>query len=190
MKYLLYKMEYKSLNYSTIKTEYFKHPYWKSNCKRIYFTKEGKDEGNYIFIQEFMEHSYKKEYIKVKEEYFYKGKLHRDDGPAVIKYDLNNGKLYSEEYYFNGRNINFNGPNIIYYSASVNKKTKEISFKQHKQYRFMYGNLNEKQFERIRNVFLRKINSIKKKKLLPLINSTELIQNGNDVCNLVCNFIY
>ena len=48
------------------------------------------------------------------ERYYFNGKLHRKDGPAVICY-YENGNKYYEEYYINGESHNEDGPAIIYY---------------------------------------------------------------------------
>lgn len=62
----------------------------------------------------------------VRMEYYFNGKLHKEDGPAVIEYreDLFSS-LCKHSYYFNGKLHRLDGPASIIYYRNGNPKCKE-----------------------------------------------------------------
>lgn len=61
--------------------------------------------------------------IKVSEEYIKKGLYHREDGPAIIKYDVK-GRVLKKFWYRNGLRHNLKGPAQISYYKNGNMKFK------------------------------------------------------------------
>ena len=59
-----------------------------------------------------------------RESWYLNGRLHREDGPAIIWYHKN-GQIEHEHWYFNSQSHRENGPAIIYYYKSGKIKTTE-----------------------------------------------------------------
>ena len=68
------------------------------------------------------------------EKYYFNGKLHNKNDPAMIHY-YENGNVQYKKYYFNNKIHNKNGPAEIYYYKNGNK--------QHEEYRIKYKLHNE-----------------------------------------------
>ena len=54
------------------------------------------------------------------ESYYINGKLHREDGPALIFYYYEKGNILSEYYYLNGKRHREDGAAYIYYYQDGN----------------------------------------------------------------------
>lgn len=81
-------------------------------------TDNDKSCANKIKLLKLMEGRYKSKFIEL---YYLYGQLHRLDGPAIHKYNLN-GLNAMELYYINGKKHRVNGPAEIIYHSNGNKE--------------------------------------------------------------------
>ena len=72
---------------------------------------------------------------KIQNKIFYlNGKLHREDGPAIIYY-YDNGQILSEHYFLNGKHHREDGHTIIYYyqNGKIEREFYYLNDKRHRE---------------------------------------------------------
>lgn len=117
---------------------------------------------------------------KYYEQWFQNGKIHKTDGPAIITYY---GIIQQEFWYQNNKPHRLDGPAHIEYNLQGNITNKKY---------YIFGIiLTQKEYEKVINIFRRKIRTYQRQKLLRVLKKNRLDNKiSSDMCSVLAQYVY